>query len=253
MSSVPSKYRKMGDYHEYYSGQRQAPYLTIFCGGNHEASNHLFELYHGGWIAHNIYYLAPLASFVSDHCVSLGCRVSGRAVITGSLTMSVSRTALKICILFSMSANSTFVNFSRFAPKLTLVFPTTGHVKFEYCGDYKKLFPAFAPPPAKESPRPRRITPPAIKNKLTKFLALDKPNNHDRYFRLLDLAPVSDQTATDNHHPYRLQYDREWLAITRVSAGDLVLGDQSSKVPADLGGKPIFLAYRKKKSGLRRT
>ncbi|KAJ5983035.1 Lariat debranching enzyme [Penicillium waksmanii] len=55
--SVPTKFRKMGDYHEYYSGQRLAPFLTIFCGGNHEASNHLFELYYGGWIAHNIYYL----------------------------------------------------------------------------------------------------------------------------------------------------------------------------------------------------
>lgn len=31
--------------------------LTIVIGGNHEASNYLFELYHGGWLAPNIYYL----------------------------------------------------------------------------------------------------------------------------------------------------------------------------------------------------
>ncbi|PWY68454.1 DBR1-domain-containing protein [Aspergillus heteromorphus CBS 117.55] len=55
--SVPNKYKEMGDFHEYYSGQRTAPYLTIFIGGNHEASNHLFELYYGGWVAPNIYYL----------------------------------------------------------------------------------------------------------------------------------------------------------------------------------------------------
>lgn len=55
--SVPMKYRELGDFHEYYSGLRQAPYLTIFVGGNHEASNHLFELYYGGWVAHKIYYL----------------------------------------------------------------------------------------------------------------------------------------------------------------------------------------------------
>lgn len=55
--SVPPKYREIGDFHEYYSGARQAPYLTIFVGGNHEASNHLFELYYGGWVAPNIYYL----------------------------------------------------------------------------------------------------------------------------------------------------------------------------------------------------
>lgn len=55
--SVPQKYRAIGDFHEYYSGARSAPYLTIFVGGNHEASNHLFELYYGGWVAPNIYYM----------------------------------------------------------------------------------------------------------------------------------------------------------------------------------------------------
>ncbi|KAJ5714695.1 Lariat debranching enzyme [Penicillium malachiteum] len=55
--SVPPKYRSIGDFHEYYSGARVAPVLTIFCGGNHEAGNYLFELYYGGWVAPNIYYL----------------------------------------------------------------------------------------------------------------------------------------------------------------------------------------------------
>lgn len=55
--SVPQKYRHIGDFHEYYSGQRKAPYLTVFVGGNHEASSYLWELYYGGWVAPNIYYL----------------------------------------------------------------------------------------------------------------------------------------------------------------------------------------------------
>ena len=55
--AVPQRYKEIGDFHEYYSGKRTAPYLTIFIGGNHEASNHLFELYYGGWVAPNIYYL----------------------------------------------------------------------------------------------------------------------------------------------------------------------------------------------------
>lgn len=55
--AVPQKYRSIGDFHEYYSGARVAPYLTIFIGGNHEASNHMFELHYGGWAAPNIYYL----------------------------------------------------------------------------------------------------------------------------------------------------------------------------------------------------
>ncbi|PNS14730.1 hypothetical protein CAC42_1752 [Sphaceloma murrayae] len=55
--SMPAKYWSMQDFHSYYSGERRAPYLTIFVGGNHEASNYLFELHYGGWVAPNIYYL----------------------------------------------------------------------------------------------------------------------------------------------------------------------------------------------------
>ena len=42
---------------QYYSGEKVAPVLTIFVGGNHEASNYLQELPYGGWVAPNIYYL----------------------------------------------------------------------------------------------------------------------------------------------------------------------------------------------------
>jgi len=34
--------------------------LTIFIGGNHEASNYLQELPYGGWVAPNIYYLGEI-------------------------------------------------------------------------------------------------------------------------------------------------------------------------------------------------
>ncbi|KAL9109170.1 MAG: hypothetical protein Q9227_006095 [Pyrenula ochraceoflavens] len=57
VTAMPAKYRHMMDFNEYYSGVRKAPCLTVFVGGNHEASNHLFELYYGGWVAPNIYYL----------------------------------------------------------------------------------------------------------------------------------------------------------------------------------------------------
>ena len=39
------------------SGVKHAPVLTIFIGGNHEASNVLQSLYYGGWVAPNIYFL----------------------------------------------------------------------------------------------------------------------------------------------------------------------------------------------------
>ena len=55
--SIPRKYQRLGDFHEYYSGRRVAPVLTVFIGGNHEVSNVLGERYYGGWLAPNIYYL----------------------------------------------------------------------------------------------------------------------------------------------------------------------------------------------------
>ncbi|XP_064185650.1 lariat debranching enzyme [Anguilla rostrata] len=55
--AVPPKYRSMQTFYKYYSGEKKAPVLTIFIGGNHEASNHLQELSYGGWVAPNIYYL----------------------------------------------------------------------------------------------------------------------------------------------------------------------------------------------------
>ncbi|GAB6031379.1 lariat debranching enzyme [Chamberlinius hualienensis] len=55
--AVPPKYREMKTFYKYYSGEKVAPYLTIFIGGNHEASNYLGELAYGGWVCPKIYYL----------------------------------------------------------------------------------------------------------------------------------------------------------------------------------------------------
>ncbi|XP_054470729.1 lariat debranching enzyme [Anoplopoma fimbria] len=55
--AIPPKYRMMQTFYKYYSGEKKAPVLTIFIGGNHEASNHMQELPYGGWVAPNIYYL----------------------------------------------------------------------------------------------------------------------------------------------------------------------------------------------------
>ena len=55
--ACPDKYRSMQGFYKYYSGEKVAPVLTIFIGGNHEASSHNWELYYGGWAAPNIYFL----------------------------------------------------------------------------------------------------------------------------------------------------------------------------------------------------
>ncbi|MQL68083.1 hypothetical protein Taro_000369 [Colocasia esculenta] len=55
--NVKPNYRRMNSFWKYYSGKEIAPYPTVFIGGNHEASNYLWELYYGGWAAPNIYFL----------------------------------------------------------------------------------------------------------------------------------------------------------------------------------------------------
>lgn len=55
--SVPVKYRRMGDFHKFHSGERRAPVLTLIVGGNHEASGFMSQFENGGWIAENMYYL----------------------------------------------------------------------------------------------------------------------------------------------------------------------------------------------------
>ncbi|KAK7038006.1 DBR1-domain-containing protein [Favolaschia claudopus] len=74
--AVPDKYKQLGGFHEYYTGVKTAPVLTLVIGGNHEASNYMWELYHGGWLAPNIYYLGEAG------CVRVnGLRIAGASGI----------------------------------------------------------------------------------------------------------------------------------------------------------------------------
>ena len=41
----PAKFKKIGDFADYHSGKKLAPVPTLFIGGNHEASNFLWENY----------------------------------------------------------------------------------------------------------------------------------------------------------------------------------------------------------------
>ncbi|KAF8599429.1 DBR1-domain-containing protein [Ceratobasidium sp. AG-I] len=68
----PDRHKKLGDFYKYYTGEATAPVLTLVVGGNHEASNYMWELYHGGWLAPNIYYLG------GSGCVGFGgLRIAG--------------------------------------------------------------------------------------------------------------------------------------------------------------------------------
>lgn len=41
----PAKYHRIGQFWQYYSGVKRAPVLTIYVGGNHEASRHHWDLF----------------------------------------------------------------------------------------------------------------------------------------------------------------------------------------------------------------
>ncbi|KAJ2919126.1 hypothetical protein MD484_g1285, partial [Candolleomyces efflorescens] len=70
--AVPNKYKELADFHKYYTGDKVAPIPTIVIGGNHEASNYMWELYHGGWLAPNIYFLGHAGSVLVN-----GLRIAG--------------------------------------------------------------------------------------------------------------------------------------------------------------------------------
>ncbi|KAK1862802.1 hypothetical protein I4F81_005369 [Pyropia yezoensis] len=55
--AVPARYARVTSFSKYHSGAATAPVLTVFVGGNHEASAVLAALPLGGWVAPNIYYL----------------------------------------------------------------------------------------------------------------------------------------------------------------------------------------------------
>ena len=66
--AVPQKHRKMQTFWQYYQGIKKAHVLTIFIGGNHEASNYLQVSYiHFCFIIHNMCILeqATLFDFVN--------------------------------------------------------------------------------------------------------------------------------------------------------------------------------------------
>lgn len=67
--AVPNKYRLMGDFHKY--AKMGAPFLTLVVGGNHEASRHMVEFRHGGWLAPNVYYIGD-AGVVTFNGVRIG-------------------------------------------------------------------------------------------------------------------------------------------------------------------------------------
>jgi lariat debranching enzyme len=382
--ACPPKYRELGDFHEHYSGSRKAPYLTIFVGGNHEASSYLWELYYGGWVAPNIYYMGTAS------VVRLGpLRIAGMSGIWKGYNYNKPhyerlpyndddiksiyhvreldirkllqiRTQVDICIshdwpraiekhgdskrLFRMkphfeeeSKDGTLGNsaasyvLDRLRPPYW--FSAHMHCKFAAIksftdgpdptqpegsaaaqqasngvssstietnaadgtapgnnsdeieldldddddepsvtangsaapipppigaavtntatqpsstsdpSDLRSMLPAAFQRPI-ERPRtlpPGQPCPTTITNKTVRFFALDKCLPGRKFLQLLDVTPHGQVGPSTSTAPYRLEYDLEWLAITRVFASQLTLGNRESKVAPSLSEEEYLL------------
>lgn len=85
--------------------------------------------------------------------------------------------------------------------------------------------------------QPGQPCPPSVTNKTVRFLALDKCLPGRKFLQLIDISPsFSSKFSPSSTQPrYKLEYDPEWLAITRMFAPTLILGDRNARPSPDLG------------------
>ncbi|KAG8700416.1 hypothetical protein FRC09_005962 [Ceratobasidium sp. 395] len=220
--AVPERYRHMGTFHKYYTGEATAPVLTIVIGGNHEASNYMWELYHGGWLAPNVYYLG------GSGCVNFGgLRVAGASgIYKGYNYRAVDITKhgdeqdlLKRKPHFQDSIKKGQLGSPPMMELLRSLrplhwFSAHMHCRFEAIVNHES---DSMPAPAESETGPdttqasEQLAPPG---QATRFLALDKCLPGRQYMHVIDIEP-SVPSASPASAP-ALTYDREWLAISRA-------------------------------------
>lgn len=236
--AVPLKYRHMETFYKYYSGEKKAPLLTIFIGGNHEASNHLWELPYGGWVAPNIYYLgyAGVVNFGGIRIAGLSGIYKGHDYNKGHFERppyndSTVRSAYHVRSLdvFKLKILSQPIDIFM-SHDWPLGVYHHGNVQELY--RYKEYLRSeiesntLGSPPAGELLTLLRPTywfaahmhtkfPALVPHdskdgrKFTKFLALDKCLPRREFLQVIDLGPTK--------APLQLCYDPEWLAISKLT------------------------------------
>ena len=242
--ACPPKYRRMGDFYEYYTGQSNAPVLTLFIGGNHEASSHLAELYHGGWVAPNIYFLG-YAGVVKFGGLRIGA-------ISGIYNARHYRSGYYECPPYTETTIRSIYHTREFdvcrlemlqEPIDIFVSHEWPHEIYRF-GDMESLLkckPYFrediergmgigAVPLRRllEKLRPKKwfaahmhvefeaCVKDASGNRQTEFLALDKCVPGRRHLRIVDIPDQDNADKNNGNCRPGLCYDREWLSVVRA-------------------------------------
>jgi len=238
--ACPDKYKSMCSFYKYYSGEAIAPVLTIFIGGNHEASNYLQELAYGGWVAPNIFYLG-YAGVVEVN----GVRIGGLSGIykgfdylhghyekapydDNSIRSAYHIRNVDVFRLKQLAGNTPDIMMSHDWPRSVYK-----HGNVEKLLRFKKHFreeveqDRLGSPPAKDimdTLQPdfwfsahlhckfAAVVPHAETNKTTKFLALDKCLPRRQFLQVVTVGPpvINDEVI--------LRYCPAWLAVLKSTA-----------------------------------
>ncbi|XP_045178356.2 lariat debranching enzyme A-like [Mercenaria mercenaria] len=254
--AVPPKHRKMNSFYKYYSGEKVAPILTIFIGGNHEASNYLQELPYGGWVAPKIYYMG-YAGVVQVGGVRIGgmsgiykskdymkghfehppyCEDSKRSAyhIRNFDVFRLKQVKQHIDIFLSHDwprGIYKYGNVNKLVQKKKFF---AEEIEKDILGNpvaadlLKLLQPTYWFSAHLHVKFPALVQHSEDKNsKITQFLALDKCLPRRQFLQVIDVPH-------DNSKPMKLQLDSEWLAILKSTNHMLSL----SKAPHYPGGTP---------------
>lgn len=232
--NVKPKYRSMNTFWKYYCGQAVAPVPTLFIGGNHEASNYLWELYYGGWAAPNIYFLgfAGVIKFGNIRIGGLSGIYNKRNYYKGHFERPPYNEN-EIRSIYHVREIDVF-KLKQVQEPLDIFLSHDWPLGITEYGNWEKLVrrkPFFkeeveqrtlgsAPaaellsklaPPYWFSAHLHCKFPAIIQHgedgPTTKFLALDKCIPGRRFLQIIEIE--------SDPGPYEIQYDEEWLAITR--------------------------------------
>lgn len=252
--AVPVKYQKLNTFYKYYSGEKVAPVLTIFIGGNHEASNYLQELPYGGWVAPSIYYMgyAGVVNFGGLRIGGLSGIFKGQDYHRGHFECPPYNESTKRSVYHVRSLEVFRLKQLRQTLDIFMSHDWPRGI-YEY-GSINELLRrkrfladevstgSLGSPAAEEllyALKPDywfaahlHVKFPALvefeidngKTKSTKFLALDKCLPGRQFLQILDMNPREDETK-------ELRLDAEWLSILRSTNHLLSVSRTNSYMP----------------------